>query len=381
MTAWDGQEYSNPSSSRKFTIDTAAPYTSHHNPAADDTNVPLTTNIVVHVQDSTSGVNQSGIVMKINDENVSPEISGASSDYTLTYDPAIDFDYSKQITVSIDAEDNAGNQMETERYSFYTESMSVVSIPRIPTGLSKAKVGENVTFSSGGSISDLGGDLDYRFDWGDSRLSAWGDTLQSHIYLTAGTYTVKAQARSQLDTTILSNWSSGLTITLSGHLLEITLTGSGSVSKEPEKSEYNHAETVILTAVPSDNYFFDHWAGDLGGNSNPDSVIMESDISITAVFKELSETVSVLPNPFTPNDDGYNDYVAFKYPGMDTRKPVVRIFNLRGRKVNELNQFSGNEYHWDGKDENGKILEPGVYLYILEVENKKITSGTITLIR
>ena len=93
------------------------------------------------------------------------------------------------------------------------------------------------------------------------------------------------------------------------------------------------------------------------------------------------ESISVLPNPFTPNNDGYNDYVTFKYPEMYEKKPVVRIFNLRGRKVNELNNYSGFEYRWYGKDQDGKILDPGVYLYILEVENKMISSGTITLVR
>ena len=94
---------------------------------------------------------------------------------------------------------------------------------------------------------------------------------------------------------------------------------------------------------------------------------MNSDMNVTANFTQLLETVSVLPNPFTPNDDGFNDYVSFKYPEMDTRTAVVRIFNLRGLKVNELHHFSGTEYRWGGRDEGGKTLDPGVYLYILEI--------------
>lgn len=93
------------------------------------------------------------------------------------------------------------------------------------------------------------------------------------------------------------------------------------------------------------------------------------------------ERVSVLPNLFTPNGDGYNDYVEFKYPKMYEEKPEILIFNLKGRKVKKINDFSNYEYRWYGTDDDGKELDPGVYIYILEVGGKRISSGTITLIR
>ena len=93
------------------------------------------------------------------------------------------------------------------------------------------------------------------------------------------------------------------------------------------------------------------------------------------------DKITVLPNPFTPNDDGFNDYVKFKFPEMYIKQPVIQIFNLRGRKVNQLENFSGHEYRWYGKDNNGKHLEPGVYIYIIDIEGEKISNGTITLIR
>ncbi|MCI0494071.1 gliding motility-associated C-terminal domain-containing protein, partial [candidate division KSB1 bacterium] len=81
------------------------------------------------------------------------------------------------------------------------------------------------------------------------------------------------------------------------------------------------------------------------------------------------------------NDDGYNDYVEFKYPEMYTHSPIIKIFNLRGQKVCEIGDHSNYEYRWYGKNENGKELEPGVYIYILEVNGKNLSKGTITLIR
>lgn len=91
--------------------------------------------------------------------------------------------------------------------------------------------------------------------------------------------------------------------------------------------------------------------------------------------------ISVLPNPFTPNNDGKNDFVEFKYPDMSTQPPVIRIFNLRGQKVNELTDFQSPVYRWYGVDDTGNKLESGVYIYILEVNGKQVASGTITVVR
>ena len=115
-------------------------------------------------------------------------------------------------------------------------------------------------------------------------------------------------------------------------------------------------------------------------SNDPDEPLSKVTVTGTGVFP-VQETISVLPNPFTPNDDGYNDYVEFKYAEMHTQKPLVRIFNLRGRKICELKDFSGHEYRWYGRDDDGREVEPGVYIYILELGGEKISKGTITLIR
>lgn len=47
---------------------------------------------------------------------------------------------------------------------------------------------------------------------------------------------------------------------------------------------YYYNDLVTLTAVPNAGYLFDHWNGDLTGTQNPDSVTMDTDKSVTAVF-------------------------------------------------------------------------------------------------
>jgi len=145
VAAWDGQVYGSYSAERKFTVDVSKPYTSNHNPAKNATGVPINTNIMVNIQDVLSGVNQSSIVMKINGNIVSPIITGAASNYTLTYNPASDFNYNQTVTVSIDAEDNAGNVMNTDSYIFTTASSIDITAPQIVHSVvSRADSGQNI---------------------------------------------------------------------------------------------------------------------------------------------------------------------------------------------------------------------------------------------
>ncbi|MBN1782543.1 gliding motility-associated C-terminal domain-containing protein [bacterium] len=100
----------------------------------------------------------------------------------------------------------------------------------------------------------------------------------------------------------------------------------------------------------------------------------------TGIYPKV-ETVTVFPNPFTPNGDGYNDAVCFEYPDMFTVYPHIQIFDLKGSRIRDMARFPGPEYQWDGKDDQGKNLVPGVYIYVLELNDRTLSKGTITLIR
>jgi hypothetical protein len=87
--------------------DTTPPYTSGYVPAKSATGVSTDSNIIVHVKDDGAGVDISSIVMTVNGVNVAPVISGLSADYTLTYNPAADFQNGQQVFVTIQALDLA----------------------------------------------------------------------------------------------------------------------------------------------------------------------------------------------------------------------------------------------------------------------------------
>ena len=101
-------------------VDSDPPNTSGHIPGKNATGVAPNTNIVVHVIDQGDGVDQSSLVMTVNGATVEPAISGSPADYTLTYDPSVNFNYGQVITVEIDARDlsDPPNVMDPETYNF-----------------------------------------------------------------------------------------------------------------------------------------------------------------------------------------------------------------------------------------------------------------------
>ncbi|WP_184542888.1 PKD domain-containing protein [Mucilaginibacter sp. FT3.2] len=84
-----------------------------------------------------------------------------------------------------------------------------------------------------------------------------------------------------------------------------------------------------------------------------------------------------VPNAFSPNGDGNNDYWNIKhldnYPNN-----TVEIFNRYGAKI-----FSSVGYAvpWDGRYK-GSYLPPGTYYYIINPKNgRKVVAGNVTIIR
>ncbi len=90
-----------------------------------------------------------------------------------------------------------------------------ISTPEAPTGDENLNVSEQGTYTTGGATSNLGHTVQYQFDWGDGTSSSWGETSATKTWNSAGTYNVRARARCQTHTTIVSDWSEPLVVTVS----------------------------------------------------------------------------------------------------------------------------------------------------------------------
>ena len=71
---------------------------------------------------------------------------------------------------------------------------------------------------------------------------------------------------------------------------------NGTVNRNPHKCIYNHGETVTLTAVPDTGYVFTGQSGNLSGSTNPVTIPMNTNKTITANF-ELAEQPVILRIP------------------------------------------------------------------------------------
>ncbi len=68
------------------------------------------------------------------------------------------------------------------------------------------------------------------------------------------------------------------------YTLTTTANGSGSVSRSPNNTTYAGGTQVTLTATPASGNQFAGWTGDLSGSTNPQSITMLANRSVTANF-------------------------------------------------------------------------------------------------
>ena len=92
------------------------------------------------------------------------------------------------------------------------------------------------------------------------------------------------------------------------------------------------------------------------------------------VVKEDNGTglVSVAPAIFSPNDDGYNDFLEILLnPNATDWLTNIRVYNASGieirRLANNLSIGPNDRIIWDGKDDNHNKSSVGIYILHIEM--------------
>ena len=71
------------------------------------------------------------------------------------------------------------------------------------------------------------------------------------------------------------------------YTLTINIVGNGSVAKDPNQATYTYGTVVEVNAIADPGWSFDSWSGDLAGSTNPDTITMDDNKTVTATFTEV----------------------------------------------------------------------------------------------
>ena len=99
-------------------------------------------------------------------------------------------------------------------------------------------------------------------------------------------------------------------------------------------------------------------------------------VGLEEVGRRTVNALTVDPPVFSPNGDGINDRMSLEYElvnvGGDAEVAVV-LYDLRGSPVEEVFRGSAGSgrfrAEWDGRDDGGRLLRPGIYILRIEVES------------
>jgi gliding motility-associated-like protein len=189
--------------------------------------------------------------------------------------------------------------------------------------------------------------------------------------------TVENQTLSYLQTDFTSNFTDAdndvltkiLVVSLPSHGT-LTLSGVNVIAGQ----EISAADLSNLKFIPEKDYAGEamwSWkASDGTDYSQP------SDVTITITKQEV-----FIPEGFSPNGDGINDYFIIK--GADKYIVDLKVFNRWGNLVYESKHYQND---WDGISNSGLListkLPDGTYYYIVNFNNgEKETIGYITINR
>ncbi|WP_052738920.1 InlB B-repeat-containing protein [Pontibacter korlensis] len=176
----------------------------------------------------------------------------------------------------------------------------VISLADLPH--TKLNVRANTSPATVGSVKfELSGTQSKTYTDNAAPYALHGDNGSGNYYYgnwnppATGTYTLKATPYSGAKgsgtagtplTVTFTVTEQGTTPPEQSFTLAVSATSGGSVAKSPDQASYASGSTVTLTATPQSGYQFSGWSGDASGSTNPLSVTMNADKSITANFTQ-----------------------------------------------------------------------------------------------
>ncbi len=225
--------------------------------------------------------------------------------------------------------------------------------------------------------------LNYSWNFGNGNTSVAAEP--SEVFSQGGNYTI---------TLIASNGSCTDTATQTLVVFAQPVAGFTAVPLRAVENE----ESVVFSnsTTGADTWQWDFGDGQTSNTFEPTHIYTEAgfytitlvasnqqgctDTLVRSNYVEVYEKpVFYIPNAFSPNADGENDF--FRVYGKGFKEFYLQIFNRWGQQVFETDN---PDFSWDGTA-NGKAAEEGVYVYYVKTVfsdlQMRTFKGSLTLLR
>ncbi|MCB9757576.1 MAG: C1 family peptidase [Candidatus Omnitrophica bacterium] len=156
-----------------------------------------------------------------------------------------------------------------------------------------------------------------------------------------------------------------------------TTATNGAVTRSPNQASYQAGDKVTLTAIPNKGYQFDSWSGDISSSSNPVTITIDGNKSVTANFK-----------PITNNKAPVVD------AGLHQRVQLNSSVTLQGKATDDGNPNNSLTISWSqiyGRSQaildnpnslttSVKFPQKGFYIFRLTASDGELTSSDYVII-
>ena len=302
------------------------PYVTLRIPDKDEPGVDFKPEINVCIKDDIAGVDRDSVRIILAGQTVTPTFSGTPHEMKLSYTHTPGFPSEKEVIVTIEAADlsNPPNQMDRDSYRFFIKNVYPdLFIQSMTVNQSKIMVHKPIQFNAIIAV-----DTAPVFDSIEVKVS-------DHDF-------------------VLADKLLGPMDINESHSLARTFMFKQK-GKHPVKLEIDPGNKIK--------------------ESNEDN-----NTAIVVIEVNEGELV-VRPNPFTPNGDGINDEVSFNFEKLGVLDPRLKLFDVSGRMIATINERRGYKFVWDGRDRFGNPAQPGVFLYLIQDQDKTIANGYVVLAR
>ena len=119
--------------------------------------------------------------------------------------------------------------------------------------------------------------------------------------------------------------------------LTLTSVGTGSVAASPAQASYASGTVVQLTALPGTGFAFTGWSSDATGSTNPLSITMNANKSITAAFADTAAPVVIVLSPNGGELVAEGSHQSLQWSAVDNR--VVAHVDLRLSRTGAAGPF------------------------------------------